>query len=153
MCVRARARVGEGNARGRAYFVTRTASLVSRRDSTAHASLIIVGMAGFEDPVRWEVAAQTRTLLSSNASLLDAVASSKFIGGGRRPIRMGAFATDSAATPHDDGSSRIIHNSQAGGLESTGSSGFPSGALASSEHVRGCRKQNHIHIERKGRAR
>ena len=35
----------------------------------------------YEDPVRWEVAAQTRTLLSSNASLLDAVASSKFIGG------------------------------------------------------------------------
>ena len=34
------------------------------------------GMKDHEDPVRWEVAAQTRTLLSSNASLLESVASS-----------------------------------------------------------------------------
>ena len=89
----------------------------------------------YEDPVRWEVAAQTRTLLSSNASLLDAVASSKFIGGGRHPIKMGAFARGSAVAPQDEGGSQIIHYAQAGDAGSTmaaPASRVSSGALASS---------------------
>ena len=66
------------------------------------------GMADYEDPVRWEVAAQTRTLLSSNASLLESVASSKLIGGGRRPVKLGEFSSTLRPTEEVVGGSSPI---------------------------------------------
>ena len=80
-------------------------------------------MADYEDPVRWEVAAQTRTLLSSNASLLESVASSKLIGGGRRPVKLGEFSSTLRPTEEVVGGSSqsgfLHHGSAASAVQGT----------------------------------